>query len=85
MPRHGFSSEIQYFHFTSQSSTKASESAVDDIKDDDDDNDEDEDDTKLPSHDRDPDRLKAFNVSAICTRTLLQLIEGFININGLAT
>lgn len=51
--------------FESKSSTKASEGAADDNRDDDDDNDDDDDDAKLPSHDVDPERLKAFNVSTV--------------------
>ena len=47
-----------------QSSTKASESYTDDIgKDDDDDNDDDDDDKLPPGQNKDPERLKAFNVS----------------------
>ncbi|KAK2177694.1 hypothetical protein NP493_583g00039 [Ridgeia piscesae] len=45
------------------SSTKASESYADDTgKDDDDDNDDDDDDKLLVGHDKDPERLKAFNM-----------------------
>ena len=53
-----------------QSSTKASESYADDTgKDDDDDNDDDDDDKLLVGHDKDPERLKAFNVSAMYAKS----------------
>ena len=50
--------------FVFQSSTKTSECYADDTgKDDDDDNEDDDDDKLLVGHDKDPERLKAFNVS----------------------
>ena len=48
------------------SATKISESNPDDNKDDDDNDDDDDDDKLVASHDIDPERLKAFNVS-LCT------------------